>query len=274
MTVASAASPALVESSARVSFAHVVRAEWIKFRSVRSSWLTLAITMLLVVGLGALFTAARASRWPPRDPGELLTFDPTRISLAGVFLAQLAMGVLGVVVVTGEYASGTIRASFTAVPRRLPVYLAKPLVFATLSLVALLPTCFVAFFVGQDLLSGKHINTTIGATGVTRAVIGAALYLTVVGLFGVALGWLLRHTAGAIATLFGVLLILPILARFLPSPWSDDVTKWLPSEAGQQIFTIHRDAVSFTPWVGFGVFCAYVAGVLILGAVTVLRRDA
>jgi ABC-type transport system involved in multi-copper enzyme maturation permease subunit len=260
--------------SEALTFPRVVRAEWLKFRSVRSSWLTLAVTMLLVVGLGALFTAARASRWPPRDPGELFTFDPTRVSLAGVFLAQLAMGVLGVLVVTGEYATGTIRATFTAVPRRLPVYLGKPLVFGVLSLVTLLPTTFAAFLVGQNLLSSKGINTTLGAPHVLRAVIGAALYLTVIGLFGVGLGWLLRHTAGAISTLFGILLILPILARVLPAPWSDDVSKWLPSGAGQRIFAVRSDLPSFGPWTGFALLCGYVAAVLLLGAVAVVRRDA
>ena len=258
----------------RLSFAHVLRAEWIKFRSVRSSWLTLAVTMALVVGLGALFTAARASRWPPRDPGELFTFDPTRVSLAGVFLAQLAVGVLGVLVVSGEYASGTIRATFTAVPRRLPVYVAKPLVFAALSVAALVPTTFAAFAVGQQMLSSKHIQTTLSAPGVTRAVVGAALYLSVVGLFGMALGWLLRHTAAAISSLFGVLLILPILVRFLPSPWSDNVSKWLPSSAGQAVFGVRLDANSFGPWTGFGVFCLYVVACLLAGAVVVARRDA
>ena len=263
-----------MSSSAAVSFPRVVRSEWVKFRSVRSSWLTLAITVLLVVGLGALFTAARAAHWPPRDPGEQFTFDPTRISLAGVFLAQLAFGVLGVLVVTGEYTSGTIRATLTAVPRRLPVYLAKPLVFATLSFLALVPATFAAFLVGQQMLSSKHINTTLGAPNVTRAVIGAALYLVVIGLFGVALGWLLRHTAGAISTLFGILLILPILARILPSPWSDDVSKWLPSGAGQQVFAVRPESGSLGPWSGFGVFCAYVAVLLVLGALALLRRDA
>ncbi|HET6910257.1 MAG TPA: ABC transporter permease [Mycobacteriales bacterium] len=258
----------------RVSFDRVLHSEWIKFRSVRSSWLTLAITMLLVIGLGTLFTAARASRWPPRDPGELLTFDPTRISLAGVFLAQLAVGVLGVLVVTAEYSTGTIRATFTAAPRRLAVYLAKPLLFAALSLIALVPTAFAAFALGQHMLSSKHIQTTLSAPGVTRAVIGAALYLAVVGLFGVALGWLLRHTAGAISTLFGVLLILPLLAHVLPSPWDSDVNKWLPSGAGQAVFAVRADPSTFAPWTGFGVFCMYVAACLVLGAVTVLRRDA
>jgi ABC-2 type transport system permease protein len=260
--------------SAVVSFPRVLHAEWLKFRSVRSSWLTLAITMVLVVGLGALFTAARASRWPPRDPGELFTFDPTRVSLAGVFLAQLAMGVLGVLVVTGEYASGTIRATFTAVPRRLQVYFAKPLVFGVMSLLALLPTAFAAFVVGQHMLSSKGIQTTLAAPHVLRAVIGAALYLTVIGLFGIGLGWLLRHTAGAISTLFGILLILPILARFLPAPWSDDVSKWLPSDAGQRIFAVRPDLPSLGPWPGFALLCGYVAAVLVVGGITVLRRDA
>jgi ABC-type transport system involved in multi-copper enzyme maturation permease subunit len=257
-----------------LSFPRVVRAEWLKFRSVRSSWLTLAVTMLLVVGLGALFTAARAAHWPPRDPGELFTFDPTRISLAGVFLGQLAMGVLGVLVVTAEYASGTIRATFTAVPRRLPVYVAKPLVFAVLSVVTLVPTTLAAFIVGQDLLSSKGINTNLGAPHVLRAVIGAALYLSVIGLFGVGLGWLVRHTAGAISTLFGILLILPILARVLPAPWSDDVSKWLPSDAGQAIFGVRIEGTSLGPWSGFALLCGYVAVVLVLGAIAVVRRDA
>jgi len=257
-----------------VTFPRVVRAEWLKFRTVRSSWLTLAVTMVLVVGLGALFTAARASHWPPRDAVDALTFDPTRISLAGVFLAQLAVGVLGVLVVSAEYTSGTIRATFTAVPRRLPVLLAKPLVFAVLTVVALVPTTFAAFAVGQDLLSSKHINTTLSAPNVTRAVVGAALYLAVVGLFGVALGWLLRHTAAAISTLFGVLLIVPLLARLLPSPWSDDVSKWLPSNAGQAVFAVRPEASSLGPWSGLGLFGLYVVAGLVIGAVVVSRRDA
>ena len=262
------------DAESGVTFPRVLVSEWVKFRSVRSSWLTLAITMTLVVGLGALFTWARASHWPPRDPAEVFTFDPTRISLAGTFLAQLAVGVLGVLLVTGEYASGTIRATFAAAPRRLSVYLAKPLLFAALSLLALVPTTFAAFVVGQQMLSSKNIQTTLSAPGVARAVIGAALYLAVVGLLGVALGWLLRHTAGAISTLFGVLLILPLLARVLPSPWDSDVSKWLPSEAGRAVFSVRPDPGSFGPWTGFAVCCMYVAALLVIGAVAVIRRDA
>lgn len=251
----------------------LVTSEWLKFRTVRSSWITLAVTVVLVVGLGTLFSAARAAHWPPRDPGELVSFDPTRISLAGTFLAQLAVGVLGVLVVTGEYASGTIRATFTAAPRRLGPFVAKTIVFGVVTFVALLPACFAAFALGQQMLSGKHIQTNLSNPGVTRAVIGAALYLMIVGLFGIALGWLIRHTAGAIATLFGLLLILPVLARVLPSPWNDNVSKWLPSGAGQAVFAVRPDSASLAPWTGFAVFCGYVIAASIVAAVLLLRRD-
>lgn len=263
-----------VDDSDGVTPLRLLFSEWLKFRTVRSSWLTLAVTVVLVVGLGTLFSAARAAHWPPRDPGELFTFDPTRVSLAGVFLAQLAVGVLGVLVVTGEYATGTIRATFTAAPRRLGPFFTKTAVFGVATFVALLPAAFAAFALGQRMLSSKHIQTTLAAPGVTRAVFGAALYLTVVGLFGVALGWIIRHTAGAIATLFGLLLILPLLARILPSPWNDDVSKWLPSGAGQAVFAVRPDVASLAPWTGFAVFCGYVVASLAVAAVLLMRRDA
>ncbi len=271
MTTTAAASTRTVRG--RVTFPRVTRAEWIKFRSLRSSWLTLALIVLFVIGLGAAFSAARAAHWSRIDPAERAMFDPTATSLGGVFLAQLAVGVLGVLVVTGEYASGTVRATFMAVPRRLPVLFAKIVVFAVTLLAVTLPSVFIAFVLGQQVLSSKHIETTLSAPHVTRAVVGAALYLTVVGLFGIALGWLLRQTAGAIATLFGLLLVLPILMHFLPSSWSDAVGKWLPGNAGQAVLTVRPEAHSLGPWTGFAVLCAYVVAALVASAVLLLRRD-
>ena len=256
-----------------VTFARVLRAEWVRFRSLRSTWITLAVTVLFVIGLGALFTAARAAHWPPRDPGELVSFDPTRASLGGSFLAQLATGVLGVLLVTGEYSTGMIRATFTAVPRRLAVLTARLIVFAVVTLVVLIPTCIVAFVLGQHLLSPKHIQTDFSAPGVTRAVIGAALYLVAIGLLGVALGWLLRHTAGAIAVLVALLLIVEILVHLLPSPWPDRIAPYLPAEAGQALWTIKPDPHTLAPWTGFGVLMLYVATSLIAAAFLLHRRD-
>ena len=260
-------------ADSRVTFAHVVRSEWVRFRSLRSSWITIGVTVLLIIGLGALFTAARAAHWPPRDPGELLTFDPTLASLGGTFLAQLAIGVLGVLLVTGEYATGMVRATFTAVPRRVNVLVARILVFAVIGLVVLIPTTLVAFTLGQDLLSSKHIETTLSAPHVTRAVIGAALYLVAIGLFGAALGWLLRHTAGAISTLFGILLIVPILIHLLPDPWPDRINKWLPGQAGQVLWQVRHQANTLGPWAGFGMLMLYVAGITVAAGILLQRRD-
>lgn len=256
-----------------VTFARVLRSEWVRFRSLRSTWITLAVTVLFVIGLGALFTAARAAHWPPRDPGELVSFEPTRASLGGVFLAQLAVGILGVLLVTGEYGTGMVRATFTAVPRRITVLVARTLVCAATTVVVLVPTCLLAFVIGQHFLSSKNIETTLGAPHVTRAVIGAGLYLAAIALLGVALGWLTRHTAGAIGALVAVLLIVPILVHFLPDPWPDRISEWLPGDAGQTLWTVRPDPHTLAPWTGFGVLLAYVAGALVISALLLRHRD-
>lgn len=275
MTAVAESAPARPSSRPdRVTFVRIVRSEWVRFRSLRSSWVTLAVTVAFLVGLGALFCAARAAHWPPRDPVEQFTFDPTLTSLGGTFLAQLAIGVLGVLVVTGEYSTGMIRATFTAAPLRLKVMSARAVVFAAVTVVSLVPATFVAFLLGQRLLSPKHIQTTLGAPDVTRAVVGAGLYLVAIGLFGVGLGWLVRHTAGAIATLFGLLLVVPILVHFLPDPWPDRIGKWLPGQAGQALFAVRHEPATLAPWIGFGVLCAWAVAALVAAAVLLVRRDA
>jgi ABC-2 type transport system permease protein len=258
----------------RLTNLRVVHSEWLKLRSLRSTWITLAVTVGFVVGLGALFCGVTAAHWPHETFLERLTFDPTRTSLGGVFLGQLSIGVLGVLAVTGEYATGTARATFTAVPTRLPVLVAKLLVFGVVSAVIAIPSGFAAFWVGQWLLSSQHIQTTLSAPEVARAVIGAGLYLTAVGGFGIALGWLVRHTAGAIATLFGLLLILPLVVHFLPAQWADDIGTWLPSNAGQAVLNVgSSELTTLGPWQGFGVLCAWVLATTIAAAILLPRRD-
>ena len=166
-----------------------------------------------------------------------------------------------------------VRATFTAVPRRLNVLAARVLVFAAVGFVVLIPTALIAFTIGQSLLSSKHIETTLGAPNVTRAVIGSALYLVAIGLFGAALGWLLRHTAGAISTLFGVLLIVPILIQLLPDPWPDRISKWLPGDAGRVLWTVRHQNNLLSPWTVFGMLMLYVAAITIAAAVLLKRRD-
>jgi ABC-type transport system involved in multi-copper enzyme maturation permease subunit len=205
------------------------------------------------------------------DPAEMARFDPVGRSLAGVNLAQLAIGVLGVLLISGEYGTGMVRSTFAAVPKRLPVLWAKAALFALITFVIMVPSAFVAFLGGQQLL-GSH-GTTLSAHGALRAVFGVALYLTVIAVFAVALGFLVRSTAGGIATLFGILLVLPGIGSALPASWQTSVLPYLPSRAGGALYDLHPDPGTLAPWTGFGVLCAWAAAALIAAAVVLKRRD-
>jgi ABC-type transport system involved in multi-copper enzyme maturation permease subunit len=244
-----------------VTQGRVLASEWIKLRSLRSTVYTLLAAIVMTIGLGMLFAGVMANRWAQLDPAELARFDPAGVSLRGVFLAQLAIGVLGVLLISGEYSTGMIRATLAAAPKRLPVLWAKAGLFAVVAAVLMIAASFAAFLGGQ-------------ATGVARAVVGAGLYLTVVGLLGVGLGFIIRNTAGAIATLFGVLLVLPVLGEVLPSTWAKHITPYLPSNAGQAVMSVHQAPGELAPWTGFAVFCGYAAASIIAAAILLKRRDA
>lgn len=258
----------------KVTQARVLLSEWTKTRSLRSTIFSMLAAVVFIVGLSILVPSVIVAHWPPDRPGEAAAFDPTTRSLSGIFLAQLAIGVLGVLLISGEYATGMIRATFAAVPTRLPVLWAKAAVFATVTLVLMVPSVLAAFLIGQSILTSKHLQTNLSDPGVLRAVIGAALYLTVVGLLGIGLGALLRNTAAGISSLFGLLFVLPIIVRFLPSSWADPINKYLPSSAGEAITHVHPDPAMLAPWTGFGLFCAYALVVLLVAAVSLRRRDA
>lgn len=255
-----------------VSVRSVARSEWIKFRTLRSSWIVLAATVVAVVGIGMLVSYFTKTHWSSLRPGERAGFNAVDRSLTGVNLAELTVGVLGVLFVSGEYGTGMIRSTLAAAPTRVPVLVAKAAVFAVVTFVSSIVATVVAFAAGQGLL-GPH-GVGWGAPGAVRAVFGAALYLTVVGLLGVALGFLVRSTAGGIGALFGLLLILPVIFEALPSSWNQTVGPYLPSNAGGALWSLHSDHPMLAPWAGFGVFCAWAAAGLILAAVLLRRRDA
>ena len=167
-----------------------------------------------------------------------------------------------------------IRATFAAVPRRLPVLWSKVAVFTTLTLATMVPVSIVTFFVSQRLLAVHHIQTTWSAPTVARTVIGVGLYLTVVAALAMGLGAIIRNVAGAIGAFVGVLLVLPVIALALPVIWADRINKWLPSNAGQALLGESFDSTSLAPWTGFAVFCAYAVGMLIIASVLLRRRDA
>jgi ABC-2 type transport system permease protein len=257
-----------------VTFARVLYSEWIKLRTLRSTFYTLIAAMVALIGFGVLFGAVDANRWPHMSAHEQASFDPIQTSLQGFFLAQLAIGVLGVLMISGEYATGMIRASLAAVPRRLPVLWAKTGLYAAVTWVLMTVGALIAFLSGQALLSSRHIGASLSDPGAVRTVMGTALYLTVVALLGVAIGALVRNTAGGIATVFGLLLVLPALAEALPSSWADHVNQYLPSNAGQSLMAVHREAHTLAPATGFLVFCVYAAVALAGAAVLLKRRDA
>jgi ABC-2 type transport system permease protein len=263
--------------SGRVTQLGVIRSEWIKLRSLRSTWYSLLATVVIIVGLGTLFSALHANRVNQGigPNGRVIGLDATQVSLRGVFLAQLAIGVLGVLVITGEYSTGMIRSSLGAVPHRQPVLLAKAIVFAVTAFVVSLAATLVGFLLGQLAQASTHDQASLSTPGAARAVLGGALYLTLIGLLGVGLGFLIRNTAGAIATLFGIVLVAPLLSNALPTPYSTDVARYLPLNAGSQILTtINPDPTMLGPWAGIGITALYALAALIAGAVILNRRDA
>jgi ABC-type transport system involved in multi-copper enzyme maturation permease subunit len=196
------------------------------------------------------------------------------VSFRAINIAQLAIAVLGVMVVTSEYSTGMIRASLAAVPRRSRFLASKTLVFTLVALVVGEITAFAAFLLGQAVIGSNAPHTNLGANGVLRAVIGAGLYLAVVGLLASSLGALLRNTAAGISAVVALLFVLPGVVQALPDSWRNPVTEFWPTQAGSQIFVIHRDAHTLAAWSGFGVMVLFTAVVVGVAHYAIERRDA
>lgn len=260
--------------SLRAVFVAAMRSEWTKLRTVRSTIWAMIFTLLSTVGLGALLTALEVSRWDHRSITEVTGFDPLLYSFAGINLAQLSIGVLGVLVMTSEYAAGAIKLTFGATPQRRLLLAAKVATFSAAVAVVSLVSCFAVFFVCQALLAPKDAGVSISDPGVLRAVVGGAGHLVLIGAIAVGVGAALRRTAGAVAVLFAVLLVLPGLVTLLPSPWNDDVTKYLPSSAGVAMSAVVRFPNLLSPAAGFLVLCAYAAVTLAVAGLVLARRDA
>ncbi|MHB2022354.1 MAG: ABC transporter permease subunit [Mycobacteriales bacterium] len=281
MTEGSVAGVGMHSGHEKVSLARVIHSEWIKFRSLRSTWISIAAALVAAIGLGILFSALRASHFATAGQGPHAShavlhggLDPTMISLRGLFLAQLAIGVLGVLLITGEYATGMIRGSLTAVPARHPVLVGKAIVFGAATFVIATAASLVAFLGGQAALNTQHLGVSLSSPGAARAVLGGGLYLMIVGLLGLGCGFLIRSTGGAIAALFGLILVLPLLANALPTSWQNDVSPYLPLNAGSALMSTVAKAHALSPWAGGAVFAAYALVALGFGLLVLLRRDA
>lgn len=265
------AAPAGRGAQLRVTRSRVLLSEWTKFRSLRSTLHTLLLAVVLLIGLGAMFTAIAARQPSGFNPGE----NAISTSLTGTFFAQLAIGVLGVLMISGEYSTGMIRSSLTVVPSRLPMLWAKLSVFAAAVFFTMLITSFTSFLLGQALLSGRHLDASLATPGALRSILGAALYLTVAGITGLALGALLRNTAAAIFTFVAVFFVIPPLALLLPAALSDHVLQYLPSNAGAMMLNgTFGVAHPLSPWTGLAVMCSYAAVLVAVAARRLSRLDA
>jgi len=265
--------------------AGLLLAEWTKIRSVRSTVWTLMLFVVLTVGLTAGLTALIVANWnTPQSSTRghvAILADPVGFILGtGIGLGQLTICVLGVLVISSEYSSGVIKASLLAVPKRIPMLVAKAVVFAAILIVLAEIVVFSSFFVGAALLHSK-VAVSLSDPGVTRAVVGAGLYLTVLGLFAMAIGGLIRHTAGAIALVIGIVLVLPILTMFLPGSWGAHVHGYLPEQAGSLIYQVGSPGAAaggppqvLSAWQGFGVLCLWTAVLLAAVGYLLQRRDA
>ena len=267
--------PAGWTSRLRVTQARVILSEWTKLRSIRSTRWSMLVAVVLTIGFPCLAAAITAARWSHMSFAEQASRNPLDIALIGARFSQLAIGVLGVLVITGEYSTGMIRASLGAVPRRLPFLWAKLAVFAAVTFVLMVPSVLLAFFGSQAILRSNNIlELSSSSPGVLRCLLGGALYATGVGVFTLAIGAMIRNTAGGIAIFVAIFFVIPPLLFILPLDWEQAISKYLPSNAGTEIMSLTHGSSDLGPWTGFGLFCAYIVVAIAIAAVMLVRRDA
>ena len=258
----------------RPLFLDVLKSEWIKLRTVRSSWWCLVGAVTGLMAFAIIGGAVANSHYAKLDPVEKLSFEPISFSLSGGAIAQMAIAVMGVLFITGEYSSGLIRTTFLAVPQRRLVMVAKSVVLALSTYAVTQVVAFAAFFSGQALLHGTGIAARITDPGALRMVIGTGCYLAVTAVFGMGVGCFIRHTGGAVTMVFWLIFVLPGLLQLVPQGIRDNIYKYLPSTSGQALFSLHGDSSTLAPWVGFAVYTAW-ALLLLVGAMALLtKRDA
>jgi len=282
----------------RAGLGDQVRSEWTKLRSVRSTWICLVIIVVAGIGLSALVSNIEAGRWAVLGFGDRAQFDPVRFSQTGEFLSQFVVGVLGALIITSEYATGSIRTTLSTTSRRTTVLAAKLLVIGAVIFAVSEVTAFASFFVGQAVLlahGGKALpagstildqvhSATIPVVSITdggalRAVFLCGVYLLLLTLLACAIGFVIRHTAGAISAFVGILLVLPLIVQILPSNLSSSFEKFLPSNLGLAMILVTSRKTDFagvllTPWAAAGLLALYTAAVVVLAGWLLVRRDA
>ena len=316
MTTPNTLLTSLPPATGRAGLRGAIASEFTKIRSVRSTYWTLAALLVVSIGIGAAITGGTAASFS-HNPANKAAFDATQISLIAFFeIGQLIIAVIAAMVITSEYSTGMIRTSLTAQPRRGTVYAAKAIVLTSLTLIVSLVTSFIAFFVGQALLSSSGVSASlfhsvtipqnanvtcpqqgagggsglspgckvvfsgtdvISPTTVLLAIIGCALFVTLVALLAFGVGAIVRHTAGAIAIAIAALFIIPVLEQALPDQWRWDMMRFLPDAANQVVSVTIGDNANahlWSAWPQLGVTALWAAALLAAGAYLFRKRDA
>ncbi len=270
----------------KLSFPHLVRSEWIKFWSVRSTIWTLGIFLFATVSLVVLISLAFVNAPSEADggPPAATAADALGPFTVAVSLGQLALAVLGALTITSEYSTGMIRSSLTAVPKRLPVLWSKAIVLVFSVLVASVVAIAASAALQALFFDSKNFSVDWSDGQTLRALGGTALYLATIALFAFALGALFRHSAAAVATVLGLLLVAPILFGAIPWKPLTYMFPFLPGVAGQQVTQTDAQlelAASASPigadlsaWQGYGVLLAWIVAILVPAAILLRRRDA
>jgi len=258
----------LVESQP-VNVRRAVASEWVKFRTLRSSAFMLAGACIGMVGIAMIVGWNTRIITSALDPEDIVS----SAVLQGYYLGQLLIGALGVLFVSGEYSTGMIRSTMSAVPRRTPVLAAKTIVFATVTSVTIIPACVIAFVSGQAIISHSRTGHSLGDPGVLRLVLGTGLYLVCIGLIGAACGWLVRNTPGALVTYFAIILVLPGIFGNVLGNWGKDIAQYFPSEAGRSFVSSLQIPYTLSTWAGFTVLIAWVVIGLAASEFALRQRD-
>jgi ABC-2 type transport system permease protein len=255
-------------------FGRLLRSEWTKIWSVRSTAWSLAILVIGGIGLSTLIAGVMAAHW-----NTLSAADRQAVTVKGVFgpgldFAQLPLCVLGVLVITSEYTTGMIRSSLLAVPRRTPLLAAKATVFAVIAFAAGELLAFVSVPIAQAMI-GSRVPESPGDPATLRAAFGVGLYLAVLGLFSFAVGVMARHTAAAITAIIVIFVVFGDLSQLLPGTVGRHINAYMPANAGILVTYARQQAAGLlAPWQGFGVLCLWTALLLAAAGFLLARRDA
>jgi ABC-2 type transport system permease protein len=253
-----------------VTLTRTIRSEWLKFRTLRSTISVLAVAVIGMLAIGLIVGYNTRHLTPSLQPDDIVASS----TLQGYYLAQLLIGALGVLFVTGEYSTGMIRSTLAAVPKRLPVLWAKLIVFVAVTAVSMIVISLIAFVAAQGLIGHFRTGYSLGDPGALRVVVGTGVYLTLVGVIGAMLGWIVRSTPGSLVAYIATILVLPVLFGNVLGTWGKDIAQFMPSEAGGSFIRSIREPHTLAPWTGLGVLGIWTVVGIVIAAIELRRRDA